>query len=56
MVRLLQIEVDSPGDLTEEYIYEEIHPKKNVATQKFARPKGPGGRGPRRMVRGTQPE
>lgn len=48
-----KIEVDDPKEITEEFIYDEIHPKKNIATQKFAKPKGPGGRGPRRMMKTT---
>ncbi|XP_076111731.1 twinfilin-1-like isoform X2 [Mytilus galloprovincialis] len=43
------IEIDDPKELTETYIYDEVHPKKNVARQAFAKPKGPAGRGPRRM-------
>ncbi|XP_005092256.1 twinfilin-2-A [Aplysia californica] len=46
-----KIEVDDPSELTEEFIYDEIHPKKNVARQAFAKPKGPAGRGPKRMTR-----
>ncbi|CAL1526647.1 unnamed protein product [Lymnaea stagnalis] len=48
-----KIEVDDPSELKEEYVYDEIHPKKNVARQAFAKPKGPAGRGPKRM---TKPE
>ncbi|KAK3101737.1 hypothetical protein FSP39_005974 [Pinctada imbricata] len=44
-----KLEIDDPKELSEENIYDELHPKKNVATQKFAKPKGPAGRGPRRM-------
>ncbi|XP_002738571.1 twinfilin-1-like [Saccoglossus kowalevskii] len=47
-----KIEVDDPNDLTEEFIYEEVHPKKTIVKPKFAKPKGPGGRGPRRMAKG----
>ena len=46
-----QIEVDTADELTPEFIYDEIHPKKNVAQQKFSRPKGPAGRGPRRIMK-----
>ncbi|GFR72708.1 twinfilin-2 [Elysia marginata] len=46
-----KIEVDDPTELTEEFVYDEIHPKKNVARQAFAKPKGPAGRGPKRMTR-----
>jgi len=46
-----QLEIDDPNELTEDYIYDEVHPKKNVARTAFAKPKGPAGRGPRRMPR-----
>lgn len=46
-----QLEVDDPKELSEENVYDEIHPKKNVATKKFDKPKGPAGRGPRRMAK-----
>ncbi|RUS82674.1 hypothetical protein EGW08_009577 [Elysia chlorotica] len=49
-----KIEVDDPNELTEEFIYDEVHPKKNVARQAFAKPKGPAGRGPKRMTRPTE--
>jgi len=48
-----KIETDDAKELTEEFIYDEVHPKKNVARQQFARPKGPAGRGPRRMTKPT---
>lgn len=51
---LYQIEIDDPSELTEEFIYDEIHPKKNIARQAFAKPKGPSGRGPKRMMRPTE--
>ncbi|XP_006821227.1 twinfilin-1-like [Saccoglossus kowalevskii] len=47
-----KIEVDDPSDLTEEFIYEELHPKVMIVKPKFAKPKGPGGRGPRRITKG----
>lgn len=46
-----QLEIDDPNELTENYIYDEVHPKKNVARTAFPKPKGPTGRGPRRMPR-----
>ncbi|KAL8589392.1 hypothetical protein ACOMHN_021544 [Nucella lapillus] len=46
-----KIETDDPQELTEEFLYDEIHPKVNVARQKFAKPKGPAGRGPRRLTK-----
>jgi len=46
-----KVEIDDAKELTKEFLYEEIHPNKNVAKQKFGRPKGPAGRGPRRLIR-----
>lgn len=46
-----KMEIDDPSELTEEFIYDEIHPKVNVARQAFAKPKGPAGRGPRRITK-----
>ena len=46
-----QLEVDDPKELSEENVYDEIQPKENVATKKFDKPKGPAGRGPRRMAK-----
>ena len=48
-----QLEISEPAELTEEYIYDEVHPKVNVARQAFAKPKGPAGRGPKRMTKPT---
>jgi len=45
------MEIDNASELSEKNIYEEVHPTRNVARQAFARPKGPGGRGPKRMTR-----
>ncbi|KAI0240375.1 Twinfilin-1 [Lamellibrachia satsuma] len=46
-----KMEVDSPEEVTEECLYDALHPAKNVARQQFARPRGPAGRGPKRMTR-----
>ncbi|XP_076344198.1 twinfilin-1-like isoform X1 [Tachypleus tridentatus] len=46
-----KLEVDDPKEITEEFLYDEIHPKKNIYRQKFAKPKGPGNRGARRLIR-----
>ena len=46
-----QIEIDDPKELTEAFLQEEIHPKRDIVRQQFARPKGPGGRGPKRMTK-----
>ena len=44
----IQVEVDSGKELTEEFLHEELHPKKNLTESKFARPKPPGRAGNRR--------
>lgn len=46
-----KLEIDDPSELTEANIYNEVHPPKNVAKQKFAKPKGPAGRGPKRLTK-----
>ncbi|KAL5013161.1 hypothetical protein ScPMuIL_007431 [Solemya velum] len=46
-----KIEMDDPKELSEEYLQDQLHPKKNVAAQLFVKPKGPKGRGPKRMTR-----
>ncbi|XP_064604413.1 twinfilin-1-like [Liolophura sinensis] len=46
-----KLEIDKGSELTEEYVYSEVHPKQNIVKQAFAKPKGPGGRGPRRITK-----
>ncbi|XP_035676403.1 twinfilin-1-like isoform X1 [Branchiostoma floridae] len=49
-----KVEIDDGAELTEEFLMDELHPKKNAYREKFARPQGPAGkRGPRRMIRGA---
>lgn len=48
---LLQIEIDSADELTEEFLIDEIHPKQNIYKPKFSKPKGPLNRGARRLVK-----
>ena len=45
------MEVDDPKEVTEDFLYDEVHPKKNIARSQFARPKGPAGRGPKRVTK-----
>ncbi|KAK2151540.1 hypothetical protein LSH36_360g02036 [Paralvinella palmiformis] len=49
-----RIEVDNPSEVTEQFLYEEVHPKVTIVKQQFAKPKGPAGRGPKRLTRPTQ--
>lgn len=39
-----KIEISSGSDLSEEFIMEEVHPKKTIVRQKFLKPKGPNRR------------
>ena len=48
---IFQIEVDSGKELTEDFLQDELHPKKNVHTTKFARPAPPNRGGNRRMIK-----
>lgn len=52
----LQVEVDSGSELTEEFLHEEVHPKKILHRPQFAKPKGPANRGPKRLTKPTTPE
>uniref|UniRef100_A0AAQ4Q6C6 Twinfilin-1 n=1 Tax=Gasterosteus aculeatus aculeatus TaxID=481459 RepID=A0AAQ4Q6C6_GASAC len=47
-----KLEIDNGDDLTSDFLYEEVHPKQHAHKQAFAKPKGPGKRGGRRI---TQP-
>jgi twinfilin-like protein len=46
-----KLEIDDPKEITADFLYDEIHPKKNIAKQQFAKPRGPAGRGPKRMTK-----
>ena len=50
----LQLEIDSGSELTEEFLQDEIHPKKNLHRPKFEKPKGPPGRGAKRLTKTQQ--
>lgn len=54
----MQIEVESGSELTEEFLTDELHPKKIFGTnrQKFAKPKGPANRGAKRLTKPQTPE
>lgn len=49
-----KIETDDPAELTEDFLVDQIHPKLNIYKQKFAKPKGPGNRGARRLIKAPQ--
>ncbi|XP_037093027.1 twinfilin-1-like [Pollicipes pollicipes] len=46
-----KIEVDDPSELTEQFLMDEIHPKKMLHRPKFAKPKGPASRGAKRLTK-----
>ncbi|XP_047663919.1 twinfilin-2b isoform X1 [Tachysurus fulvidraco] len=49
-----KMEIDSGESLTEDYLYEEVHPKPQALKQAFAKPKGPTGkRGNKRLIKGV---
>ncbi|KAL4630688.1 twinfilin-2 [Arapaima gigas] len=49
-----KIEIGSGEELTEQFLYEEVHPKQHALKQAFARPRGPAGkRGNKRLIRGS---
>ncbi|XP_007888471.1 twinfilin-2 isoform X1 [Callorhinchus milii] len=48
-----KLEIDDGGELTANFLYEEVHPKQHAFKQAFAKPKGPAGkRGMKRIIRG----
>ncbi|XP_066157247.1 twinfilin [Euwallacea fornicatus] len=46
-----KIEIDTASELTEQFLYEELHPTNNMHKPKFAKPKGPPSRGPKRLTK-----
>ncbi|CAH0394756.1 unnamed protein product [Bemisia tabaci] len=46
-----KIEIDSGKELTEEFLLDEIHPKKHLHRPKFDKPKGPPNRGAKRITK-----
>ena len=47
-----RLEVDSGSEVTRDAIFDEIHPPEEKAKTKFNKPKPPGGRGARYVLRG----
>ena len=37
-----QLEIGGSSDFSQEFLYDQLHPKKQAFVQKFARPKRPG--------------
>jgi len=47
-----KLEVSVGEDIVnDEYLYNEVHPPKNVVKQAFAKPKGPARKGPKRLTK-----
>lgn len=47
---VFQIETSDPSELNEEFLQDQLHPRKDLIRQKFAKPPKPAGsRGPRRI-------
>uniref|UniRef100_A0AAQ4RC91 Twinfilin actin-binding protein 2b n=1 Tax=Gasterosteus aculeatus aculeatus TaxID=481459 RepID=A0AAQ4RC91_GASAC len=49
-----KMEIDNGDGLTEDFLYEEVHPIEHTLKQAFAKPRGPGGkRGNKRLIKGA---
>ncbi|TMS19686.1 WD repeat-containing protein 82 [Larimichthys crocea] len=49
-----KMEIDSGDGLTEDFLYEEVHPMEHTLKQAFSKPRGPGGkRGNKRLIKGA---
>ncbi|CAF0863300.1 unnamed protein product [Adineta ricciae] len=50
-----KLEICDPADLTTDYLMQQLHPEiaANAAKSSFAKPKAPGSRGPRRLLKTT---
>ncbi|KAM7364314.1 twinfilin actin binding protein [Cochliomyia hominivorax] len=46
-----KLEIDSGSELTEEFLQDELHPKKMLHRPAFAKPKGPPNRGAKRLTK-----
>ncbi|XP_045534311.1 twinfilin [Papilio machaon] len=46
-----RLEIGDGKELTEEFLYDEIHPKRNLHRPAFAKPKGPPNRGAKRITK-----
>lgn len=48
-----QLEIEDGDELTDEFLYDEVHPKQHAHKQAFAKPRGPAGkRGHKRLIKG----
>jgi twinfilin-like protein len=46
-----KLEIDDAKEVSSEFLYNEVHPMKNIAKKQFDKPRGPAGRGPKRMTK-----
>lgn len=51
---VFQLEIDAGSELTEEFLHDELHPKRNIYRPKFEKPKGPPNRGAKRLTKSQQ--
>ncbi|XP_039295757.1 twinfilin isoform X2 [Nilaparvata lugens] len=49
-----RLEIDNGSELTEDYLQDELHPKKCLHRPKFDKPKGPPNRGARRITKDSE--
>ncbi|XP_029682586.1 twinfilin-2 isoform X1 [Takifugu rubripes] len=48
-----KLEIEDGDELTEQFLYDEVHPKQHAHKQAFAKPRGPAGkRGHKRLIKG----
>ena len=48
---MLKVEVEDGSELSEQFLQDELHPKKNLHQPKFDKPKAPQNRGARRITK-----
>lgn len=49
-----KLELSEIEEITTDFFYNEVHPVKNIVKKKFDKPKGPAGRGPKRMTKAEE--
>lgn len=48
---IFQLEIDNGSELTEDYLQDELHPKRILHRPQFSKPKGPPNRGAKRLTK-----
>ncbi|ESN94525.1 hypothetical protein HELRODRAFT_107800 [Helobdella robusta] len=51
-----KLEVDDAKEITADFLHNEVHPPKNIVKKQFEKPKGPAGRGPKRITKNAENE